>query len=152
MHTVTGTIDYIGPIEEKSATFKTREIWVVTQEQYSQTLNIQFVNENVNLLNNFRQGEVVTININLRGNKHQSQTGEFKCYNSIQGWKIGHAQPQGYGPNGYQGQGSATEAYHNQQPQGYGQPQGYNNQNNYGQPQGYGQPSNYGNHNPNNKP
>jgi len=132
---VTGNIDYIGQPIQKTPTFTTREIWVTTLEQYPQTLNIQFVNDKANLLNNLQVGQSVTIGINLRGNKYQDQqTGEWKCFNTLQGWKIDQAQQPGYGPQGYQGQGSAVNAY---QQQGYGQPQqNYPQQNTgYGQPQ-----------------
>ena len=146
---VTGVIEFIGHIEDVSPTFRKRDVWVTTQEQYSQTLNIQFTQDKCDFLNNFQPGQMVTIAINLRGNKFQNQqTGEWKCFNTLQGWKIENAQQQGYGPQGYQGQGSAVDAYQqqNQQPQGYGQPQqGYQQPNQgYGQPQpnttGYQQP------------
>lgn len=158
---ITGVIEFIGQPIQKTPTFTTREIWVTTQEQYAQTINIQFTNDKTALLNNFQQGQVVTVGINLRGNKFQDQqTGEWKCFNTVQGWKINAAQQQGYGPNGYQGQGSAVNAYQQQQ-QGYGQPQqNYGQQQPMQQPQqgygqtqqGYGQPQQPNNQNNGNFP
>lgn len=142
MSQVTGVIEFIGNIEDVSPTFRKRDVWVTTQENYPQTLNIQFTQDKCDILNNFQIGQVVTIAINLRGNKFQNQqTGEWKCFNTLQGWKIEVPQQQGYGPQGYQGQGSAVNAYQQQQQQGYGAPQqGYGQPQNFQQPQqGYGQ-------------
>lgn len=151
MSQVTGVIEFIGNIEDVSPTFRKRDVWVTTQENYPQTLNIQFTQDKCDILNNFQTGQTVTIAINLRGNKFQNQqTGEWKCFNTLQGWKIEVPQQQGYGPQGYQGQGSAVNAYQQQNQQGYGQPgtTGYHqpqqppSTNNGGynqQSQGYGQ-------------
>jgi len=146
---VTGIVDFIGQKNQKTATFADQEVWVTTQEQYPQTINIKFVNNKCDLLNNIQVGQLVEIDINLKGNKSQNQTtGEWNCWNTIQGWRIATPQSQGYGPNGYQGQGSAVNAYQQQQggfqqapQQGYGsQPQNFNQNPSYGGNQNYGQP------------
>lgn len=135
---VTGKIEYIGQPVQKTPTFSTCELWVTTDEQYPQTLNIQFVNDKINLLSNLQLGQSVAVSINLRGNKFQDQqTGTWKCFNTIQGWRI---EPQ---------QQSAVDQYQ-QQNQGYGQqpnqPQG---QQGYGQQpqQNQGYPPNNGGYN-----
>lgn len=147
---VTGIIDYIGQKNQKTATFAVREIWVTTQGEHQQTMNIQFTNDKCDILNNYLVGQLVEIDINLRGNKYQHPTtGEWSCFNTIKGWRIAAPQPQGYGPNGYHGQGSAVNAYQQQQQvgfqqapqQGYGsQPQNFNQNPSYGGNQNYGQP------------
>lgn len=131
---VTGTIEYIGQPVQKSPTFTTCELWLTTDEQYPQTLNIQFVNDKINLLNNFQIGQTVSIGINLRGNKFQDQqTGVWKCFNTVQGWKIEPAQIHS-AVNQQQGYQQPTQP---QTQQGYGQPQQY---------QGWSPTNNNGNH------
>jgi translation initiation factor IF-3 len=84
---VVGIIKRVQGTKEVSATFKAREVHVATEEQFSQTLNIQFVNEKVSLLDNYKEGDKVKIDINLRG-RESVKDGETKVFNTIQGWKI----------------------------------------------------------------
>ena len=48
---VQGSIKVIGEVQEISATFKKRELVLTTDEQYPQTLSIEFVQEKTDLLN-----------------------------------------------------------------------------------------------------
>jgi single-stranded DNA-binding protein len=68
--------------------FRKREVVIVTDEQYPQFLNIEFVQEKTELLDNFQPGDEVEISINLRGREWISPQGETKYFNSIQGWRI----------------------------------------------------------------
>jgi single-strand DNA-binding protein len=73
--------------KEVSPTFKAREVHVETEEQYPQTLNIQFVNANTSLLDNYKAGDKVKIEVNLRG-RESEKDGKISVFNTIQGWKI----------------------------------------------------------------
>lgn len=110
---------------------------IQTQEQYPQVYEVDFFGDKQNLISTFRQGEVVTIGINLRGREWTSPQGEVKVFLSLNGWKINHAQQQ---PQ----QGQPQQGYEQHQQQQYQQPQqGYPQQQpNYGQQpqQGYAQP------------
>lgn len=110
---------------------------IQTQEQYPQVYEVDFFGDKQNLISTFRQGEVVTIGINLRGREWTSPQGEVKVFLSLNGWKINHAQQQ---PQ----QGQPQQGYVQPQQQQYQQPQqGYPQQQpNYGQPMG--QQPNYG--------
>ena len=86
---VQGSIKVIGEVQEISATFKKRELVVTTDEQYPQTISIEFVQDKTDLLNSFEVGQNVKVNINLRGREWENpKTKEIKYFNSIQGWRI----------------------------------------------------------------
>ena len=86
---VQGAIKVIREVQEISATFKKRELVITTDEQYPQTLSIEFVQDKTDLLNKFEAGQNVKVSINLRGREWENpQTKEIKYFNSIQGWRI----------------------------------------------------------------
>lgn len=68
--------------------FKTRSLIVTTEEQYPQTLAIQFTQERVNAMDIFNPGDKVKIAINLKGREWTNQAGEVSVFNTIEGWKI----------------------------------------------------------------
>lgn len=68
--------------------FRKREVVIITNEQYPQTLLIEFVQDKCDMLNDFKIGEDVTIAINLRGREYQNPNGEVKYFNTFQGWKL----------------------------------------------------------------
>jgi hypothetical protein len=87
-------IEVIGNIKRIEATkevgannFKTREVVVTTEEQYPQTLSIQFVQDKTSLLDNFQPNQKVKITVNLKG-RENTKDGKTSVFNTIQGWKI----------------------------------------------------------------
>jgi hypothetical protein len=48
----------------------------------------EFVQDKVDLLNNYDVGQDVKISINIRGREWKNPQGEIKYFNSIQGWRI----------------------------------------------------------------
>lgn len=68
--------------------FRKRELVVTTEEQYPQSLLIEFVQDKTDLLNNYQVGQAVKIGVNLRGREWVNPQGETKYFNSIQGWRI----------------------------------------------------------------
>tara|TARA_B000000477_G_scaffold12998_1_gene11096 strand:+ start:57 stop:434 length:378 start_codon:yes stop_codon:yes gene_type:complete len=86
---IQGSIKVIGEVQEISATFKKRELVVTTEEQYPQTISVEFVQDKTDLLNNFKLGQNVKVNINLRGREWENpETKKIKYFNTIQGWRI----------------------------------------------------------------
>lgn len=86
---IQGSIKLIGDVQEISSTFKKRELVVTTEEQYPQTISVEFVQDKTDLLNSFNVGQNVKVNINLRGREWENpQTKEIKYFNTIQGWRI----------------------------------------------------------------
>lgn len=136
---ISGSIKIIGATQDVNPTFKKRDLVVTTDEQYPQHILIEFHQDKCDLLNNLQIGSQITVSINLRGREWTNPQGETKYFNSIQGWRIStpqqqpqqgytqqpnYQQPQqGYTNTGYHGNGSATQAYFNQQSQQQNHPQ-----------------------------
>ena len=90
---VQGKIKVIGEVQTfGSSGFKKREIVVITEEQYPQTIMVEFVQDKTDLLNNFNVGQDVKISINLRGREWANPQGEIKYFNSLNGWRIENVQ------------------------------------------------------------
>ena len=74
--------------------FRKREVVITTQEQYPQSILVEFIQDKCDLLNNFAVGQDVKISINIRGREWTNPQGEVKYFNSIQGWRIESLQPE----------------------------------------------------------
>lgn len=85
---VTGTVKRLLPVQNVSATFRKRELVVNTDEQYPQTVAIEFTQDKVDLLDRVREGESVTVSINIRGREWTSPQGEVRYFVTLQGWRV----------------------------------------------------------------
>ena len=86
---ISGKIKLIGDTKEFGANgFRKREVVVTTQEQYPQNILVEFVQDKCEILNSFQVGELVKIDINIRGREWTNKENEVKYFNSIQGWRI----------------------------------------------------------------
>mgnify|MGYP004701298359 CR=1 FL=1 len=85
---ITGTIKKIDEAKTVGVSFRKREVVITTDEQYPQFLMVEFTQDKCDLLNNYKVGESVKININLKGREWVSPQNETKYFNSIQGWRI----------------------------------------------------------------
>ena len=86
---VQGTIKVIGETQTFGAKgFRKRELVITTDEQYPQSILIEFVQDKTELLDKFQVGKGVKIGVNLRGREWVNPQGETKYFNSIQGWNI----------------------------------------------------------------
>jgi translation initiation factor IF-3 len=75
--------------QEERGKFKIRNLILTTQEQYPQTIEIQFVQDKCGILDSYAAGDTVKVGINIRGREWVSpQTGVPMYFISIQGWKI----------------------------------------------------------------
>lgn len=83
-----GTVKRITEIQTFASGFQKREMVLLTQEQYPQPINIEFLSDKINLLDNVSEGENVKVGINIRGREWTSPQGEVKYFNSITGWRI----------------------------------------------------------------
>jgi len=68
--------------------FRKREVVIVTNEQYPQSILVEFIQDKCDLLNSYNVGQEVKISINIRGREWTNPQGEVKYFNSIQGWRI----------------------------------------------------------------
>ena len=86
---ISGKIKLINETKEYGSNgFRKREVVVTTEEQYPQDLLIEFIQDKCDILDSYKVGESVKIDINLRGREWESPQGETKYFNSIQGWRI----------------------------------------------------------------
>lgn len=85
---ITGKIKVISAEQQISPTFRKKELVITTDEQYPQSIMIEFVQDKSDLLNKFSVGEEVKVSINLGGREWVNPQGETKYFNSIKGWRI----------------------------------------------------------------
>ena len=85
---IQGRIKQIFPSQLIQNGFEKRDLVIVTEEQYPQTIIIQFTQQRCDLLNNLQVGQNVKVYINIRGREWRSPYGETKYFNTIEGWKI----------------------------------------------------------------
>lgn len=77
--------------------FRKRLVVIETQEQFPQTIPVDFTQDKCDILNSYNVGDEVEVSINLRGNSWVNPQGETKYFLSAQAWKIkkveGQAEP-----------------------------------------------------------
>lgn len=83
-----GTIKKIGETQTFASGFQKSEMVLLTEEQYPQPINIEFLQDKSDLLTYHKEGSRVKVGINVRGREWTSPQGEVKYFNSIVGWKI----------------------------------------------------------------
>jgi len=84
-----GKVEVIQEVEEKG-TFKKQSLILQTemQSQYPQFVNIEFQQNNCELLNAVVVGNDVKVSINIAGRKWVNPEGKDIYFNTIKGWKI----------------------------------------------------------------
>jgi len=86
---ISGKVKLINETQEYGSNgFRKREIVLTTQEQYPQNILVEFIQDRTDLLDAYKVGDFVKIDINLRGREWTNDKGEVKYFNSIQGWRI----------------------------------------------------------------
>ena len=96
---VAGTLHLVGETKEYGNNgFKKREAVIKTEGEYPQFLSITFVKDKCDLLDKFKAGQKVTVDINLRGREWINPEGEAKYFNDIEGWKISGAEVKAKAP------------------------------------------------------
>lgn len=85
MSEVTGRIIVLNDAEIVGAagTFKKRLVVVETDEQYSQKIGIDFVQDKTSILDKYKVGDNVKISTNIRGQEYNG-----KYYVSLNGWRV----------------------------------------------------------------
>lgn len=68
--------------------FEKRDLVIVTEETYPQTIIIQFTQQRCDLLESLQVGQNVKVYINIKGREWTNPQGEIKYFNTIEGWKI----------------------------------------------------------------
>jgi hypothetical protein len=85
---IKGKVHKIGN-SETFGNYEKREVVIKTEEQYPQTISIEFGQGKCNeYIDKLAIGQDVTISINLKGREWTSPQGEVKYFNTIQGWSV----------------------------------------------------------------
>ena len=83
-----GTVKKIRETQTFASGFQKRELILLSDEQYPQVIQIDFLSDKIDLLNDISEGESVKVGINIRGREWSNPQGEVKYFNSINGWRI----------------------------------------------------------------
>lgn len=80
----TGTLAVKFDSQTVSEKFKKRDFVVeVTEGNYTQKILFQLTQSKVDLLDNFEEGQTITVKFNLKGKEYNG-----KYYNTLEAWKI----------------------------------------------------------------
>lgn len=89
MSEVKGKVKMIGQEIQVSASYVKRELVITTDEQYPQSIMIEFAQGKCkNELDRLQIGQDVIVGINIGGREWVNPQGETKYFNSIKGLKI----------------------------------------------------------------
>jgi hypothetical protein len=81
--TIKGAIKLIKDVNVISDKFSVREFVITTADKYPQEIIFQTVNDRMDIIAPYGEGQVVEVSFNLRGR----QVGE-KYYNTLDAWKV----------------------------------------------------------------
>jgi single-strand DNA-binding protein len=86
-----GKLIKIFPTEQKTASFAAREFVIEMPDgKYPQLIKFQAVQDNCNVLDNFREGDKIKVSFDLRGREWQG-----KYFTSLTAWRIDKAVDNG---------------------------------------------------------
>jgi hypothetical protein len=82
--TMKGAIKLINPIKVISDKFSVREFVIVTDDaKYPQEIIFQTVNDKMDIIAPYGEGQQVTVSFNVRGREYNG-----KYYNTLDAWKV----------------------------------------------------------------
>lgn len=81
---ITGVITRIGETQSFGANgFLKREVVIETEGQYKQPIALEFIQNNVDLIDPYTEGETIIASVNIKGRYYNE-----KVYNSFQVWRV----------------------------------------------------------------
>lgn len=84
-----GKLKRVSEVQQITDTFKKREFAIETDEQYPQTIGFEIVQDKVNLIDGFKEGDVIEVFFNLRGREWQKDASSpIRVFNSMHAWRI----------------------------------------------------------------
>ena len=95
-YTITGTVVRIGETAQVSERFSKRAIHITATDnpKYPRIVELEATGDKCALLDDFQEGDVVTIDWNLRGREWSKPGGEVRVFNTLAIWKIELAAPK----------------------------------------------------------
>lgn len=89
---LTGKIHTIFPSEIISSSFEKRVMWLSeTSAQYPNTWSIEFQQNDCNMLDDYKEGQLVVCKIDIRG-RHWVKNGREGVINTLKCWSISSAE------------------------------------------------------------
>ena len=82
-----GTVHKIEETQTFESGFQKRTLVINNGEQYKPYIAIEFLKDRINLLDKFKEGDSVTVSVNI-GNDYYKD----KLFNNISGWRIQYAE------------------------------------------------------------
>jgi len=85
---ITGKVIEKQKVVEFSSSFKKGAIILLTDEKYPQKMQIEFTQDNCDLLSTFNEGDLLDVSINIKCREWTNPQGEVKYFTSVQCWKV----------------------------------------------------------------
>lgn len=87
-------IEKIFSAQQITETFRKRDFVVEYAEnpQYPELLKFELIQDKCDLLDSFKEGDVVNVSFNLKGRKWTDPQGVDKYFNSLQAWRLSPEQ------------------------------------------------------------
>ena len=87
---ISGKILEIFDTQQIKETFKKRDFVIEYAENptYPEFIKFEIIQDKCVLLDDFKAGDQVSVNFNLKGRKWTDPQGQVKYFNSLQAWKI----------------------------------------------------------------
>jgi hypothetical protein len=106
MAEITGKIKIIGDIITYDSGFSKRQVVITSDEQYPSDIAIEFFKDKANVLNDYKVGELVKVDVNIKGSEYQG-----KYYVSLNGWRIERTVAGQFAPPTQTPNASAVDKY-----------------------------------------
>lgn len=81
-----GTIKTINETKIFDSGFAKREFVLITDDKFPQELKFELIKDQCDILNNFSEGSIVTVDFNIKGSVFNE-----KHFTNLQAWKISSA-------------------------------------------------------------
>ena len=86
---ITGTLKIKKDTQVVSEAFSKREfVLTVVDGAFSNDILIQLTKDKVTLINDINIGDMLEVEVNLKGKEWTSPSGEVKYFNTIEAWKL----------------------------------------------------------------
>lgn len=83
-----GILVFRGETQQITDKFAKRDFVVETQEQYPQLIKFELHQDKVDLIDPYADGELITVDFNLRGRSYTDKNGNVQYANTLAVWKI----------------------------------------------------------------
>jgi len=88
--TLKGEVKFKGETVHVTDTFSKRELWIEIDQDtdYPQTVNVEFIKDKCTIIDKYSIGDIVEVDVNIRGNVATMKDKSQRCFNSMNGWRI----------------------------------------------------------------